>query len=146
MPRFQTTDPGYRNKHGQIVISRTGFPSESFSGQTIYHLRCGYCGHDYGCNGSDIHKRRCPGGASPRSGSESFLPGSRLKLVVSYDSLGSVPLNALTLLRSPGLPSRSKPQFTPCLLRHNQGTTPPEYHLNAGGIPNNQKNFSQECV
>jgi len=60
MPRFQTTDPGYRNKHGQTVIARTGFPSESFPGQTIYHLRCGHCGHDYGSNGSDIHKRRCP--------------------------------------------------------------------------------------
>jgi hypothetical protein len=60
MPRFQTTDPGYKNKHGQIVISRTGFPSESFPGQTIYHLRCDPCGHDYGSNGSDIHKRHCP--------------------------------------------------------------------------------------
>lgn len=60
MTRFQTTDPGYKNKHGQIVISRTGFPSESFPGQTIYHLRCAECGHNYGANGSDIHKRRCP--------------------------------------------------------------------------------------
>lgn len=60
MPRFQTTDPGYKNKHGQIVISRTGFPSESFPGQTIYHLRCGHCLRDYGSNGKDIHLRRCP--------------------------------------------------------------------------------------
>lgn len=60
MPRFQTTDPGYKNKHGQIVISRTGFPSESVSGQTIYHLRCSHCGYDYGSNGRDIHLRRCP--------------------------------------------------------------------------------------
>lgn len=60
MPRFQTTDPGYTNKHGQIVIARTGFPSESFPGQTIYHLRCGHCRHDYGSNGKDIHLRRCP--------------------------------------------------------------------------------------
>ena len=43
-----------------IVIRKTGFPSESFPGQTIYHLRCTHCGHDYGANGSDIHKRRCP--------------------------------------------------------------------------------------
>ena len=60
MPRFQTTDPGYKNKHGQIVIARTGFPSESFQGQTIYHLRCSHCDHDYGSNGKDIHLRRCP--------------------------------------------------------------------------------------
>jgi hypothetical protein len=60
MPRFQSTDPGYKNKHGQIVIARTGFPSESFPGQTIYHLRCSHCHHDYGSNGKDIHLRRCP--------------------------------------------------------------------------------------
>jgi hypothetical protein len=60
MSHFQTTTPGFRNKHGQIVVSRTGFPSESFPGQTIYHLRCAHCGHDYGSAGKDIHLRRCP--------------------------------------------------------------------------------------
>jgi hypothetical protein len=62
MPRFQTTDPGYKNKHGQIVVARTGFPSESFPGQTIYRLRCNRtsCNHEYGANGCDIHNRRCP--------------------------------------------------------------------------------------
>jgi hypothetical protein len=60
MTRFQTTDPGYRNIHGQIVISRTGFQSESFPGQIIYRLRCDHCKHEYGANGCDIHKRRCP--------------------------------------------------------------------------------------
>lgn len=60
MSHFQTTTPGFRDKHGQIVISRTGFPSESFSGQTIYHLRCAHCDHNYGCAGKDIHLRRCP--------------------------------------------------------------------------------------
>jgi hypothetical protein len=62
MPRHKTTDPGYCNKHNQIVVSRTGFPSETFPGQTIYHLRCGRhgCSHEYGSNGCDIHIRRCP--------------------------------------------------------------------------------------
>jgi hypothetical protein len=60
MTLFQSTTPGYTNKHGQIVISRTGFPSESFPGQTIYHLRCSHCRHDYGSAGKDISKRRCP--------------------------------------------------------------------------------------
>ena len=60
MTRFQTTDPGYRNKHGQIVIKRTGFASESAPNQTIYRLLCDHCKHEYGANGSDIHKRRCP--------------------------------------------------------------------------------------
>jgi hypothetical protein len=60
MTTFQSTTPGYKNKHGQVVISRTGFPSESFPGQTIYHLRCSHCQHDYGSAGKDIHLRRCP--------------------------------------------------------------------------------------
>jgi hypothetical protein len=60
MNHFQTTTPGFVNKHGQIVMSRTGFPSESFPGQTIYHLRCTHCAHDYGSAGKDIHLRRCP--------------------------------------------------------------------------------------
>jgi hypothetical protein len=59
MNHFQTTTPGFRNKHGQIVISRTGFPSQTFPGQTVYHLRCAHCGHDYGSAGKNIHLRRC---------------------------------------------------------------------------------------
>jgi len=58
--RFQSTDPGYKNRHGQVVIEKTGFPSESFPGQTIYRLQCTHCGHEYGSNGCDIFKRRCP--------------------------------------------------------------------------------------
>jgi len=50
MTTFPTTTPGYKNKHGQIVIARTGFPSESFPGQTIYHLRCSHC-HQEGAKG-----------------------------------------------------------------------------------------------
>jgi hypothetical protein len=60
MPRHKTTDPGYTNSHGQKVIANTGFPSETFPGQKIYHLRCTHCGHNYGANGTDIHGRLCP--------------------------------------------------------------------------------------
>jgi hypothetical protein len=60
MTTFQTTTPGYKNKHGQIVIARTGFPSETSPGQTIYHLRCSHCRHDYGSAGKSIYLRRCP--------------------------------------------------------------------------------------
>jgi hypothetical protein len=60
MLRHKTTDPGYRNQHGQVVVSRTGFPSESFPGQTIYRMRCDHCGYEYGSNGTDIHSRLCP--------------------------------------------------------------------------------------
>jgi hypothetical protein len=60
MSHAKTTIPGYRNLHGQEVIARTGFPSSTFPGQTIYSLRCIHCNHTYGSNGCDIHKRLCP--------------------------------------------------------------------------------------
>lgn len=55
-----TTLPGFQNQNGQVVIRRTGAPSTTFRGQTIYHLRCTHCGFDYGSNGTDILKRLCP--------------------------------------------------------------------------------------
>ncbi|RXH58748.1 hypothetical protein GRAN_2058 [Granulicella sibirica] len=60
MPKFPSTTPGFKNKHGQVVMASTGFPSESFAGQTVYRMHCSHCGHDYGSNGCDIHLRRCP--------------------------------------------------------------------------------------
>ncbi len=41
-------------------MAKTGFPSESFPGQTIYRMRCSHCGYEYGSNGCDNMKRRCP--------------------------------------------------------------------------------------
>jgi hypothetical protein len=55
-----TTTPGYENENGQIVVRDTGFASESFQGQRVYHLRCSHCGHQYGANGTDVFKRLCP--------------------------------------------------------------------------------------
>ena len=55
-----TTTPGFKNTNGQVVVRDTGFASESFPGQRVYHLRCSHCGHDYGSNGTDIAKRLCP--------------------------------------------------------------------------------------
>lgn len=55
-----TTAPGYENPKGQIVQRATGFPSDTFKGQRVYHLRCKHCGHEYGANGCDIHARLCP--------------------------------------------------------------------------------------
>jgi hypothetical protein len=55
-----TTTPGYENPRGQVVIKATGFPSETFKGQRVYHLRCKFCSHDYGSNGCDNHMRLCP--------------------------------------------------------------------------------------
>ncbi len=55
-----TTTPGYSNENGQIVVRDTGFASDSFPGQRVYHLRCTHCGHEYGANGTDVFKRLCP--------------------------------------------------------------------------------------
>ncbi|MBW4037953.1 MAG: hypothetical protein HIU91_03590 [Acidobacteria bacterium] len=55
-----TTSPGYTNPNKQKVIAATGARSSSRHTQTIYHLRCAHCGHDYGCNGLDIKSRLCP--------------------------------------------------------------------------------------
>jgi hypothetical protein len=56
-----TTAPGYTNPNHQCVIAATGAPSVTRARQTSYHLRCGACGFNYGCNGMDIKERRCPG-------------------------------------------------------------------------------------
>jgi hypothetical protein len=58
--RARTTVSGYVNENRQEVLARTGFPSATFPGQTIYKLRCEYCRGEYGSNGCDNHKRRCP--------------------------------------------------------------------------------------
>jgi hypothetical protein len=55
----RTTDTGYENPNGQVVVRNTGLPGTDF-GQRIYELRCKHCGHVYGANGSDIHERKCP--------------------------------------------------------------------------------------
>ena len=49
------------NNNWNTTASWSGLTGgETFPGQTIYHLRCTHCGHDYGANGTDIHLRRCP--------------------------------------------------------------------------------------
>lgn len=58
--KARTTVPGFVNESGQEVIARTGRPSTSFRGQVIYRLKCRSCSGEYGSNGCDIHKRRCP--------------------------------------------------------------------------------------
>ena len=54
-----TTETGYRNRNGQVVLRRTDLPGSDHN-QIIYVLRCDTCGHEYGANGSDIFQRRCP--------------------------------------------------------------------------------------
>ena len=59
MLRAKTTQPGYLNRTGQVVVRNTGLPGTD-KNQSIYQLGCSRCGHVYGANGSDIHERKCP--------------------------------------------------------------------------------------
>ena len=59
MPEGSTTQPGYANRNGQIVIRNTGLSGTDHL-QTVYQLGCSACGHIYGANDSDIHLRLCP--------------------------------------------------------------------------------------
>lgn len=54
-----TTEVGYRNRNGQIVLRKTDLPGNDHM-QMTYVLRCEQCQHQYGANGSDIFQRRCP--------------------------------------------------------------------------------------
>jgi hypothetical protein len=54
-----TTEPGYRNRNGQVVIRATHLAGTDHY-QYVYVLQCGNCSHEYGANGSDIFQRKCP--------------------------------------------------------------------------------------
>jgi len=58
--RAVTTEPGFRNPNRQTVVARTNAASAVRDGQVVYRMRCGACGHVYGCNGMDIKARLCP--------------------------------------------------------------------------------------
>jgi hypothetical protein len=49
----------YTNRNAQTVIAATGLPGTDHM-QSIYVLRCGSCGHEFGSNGSDNVQRKCP--------------------------------------------------------------------------------------
>ena len=50
---------GFTNEKRQAVVRATGLPGTDY-GQSIYVLRCGDCGEEYGANGSDVSRRKCP--------------------------------------------------------------------------------------
>jgi hypothetical protein len=54
-----STEPGYVNRNGQLVVRRTNLPGTDHL-QRVYELRCRRCDHRYGANGSDIFQRQCP--------------------------------------------------------------------------------------
>ncbi len=51
--------PGYVNINGQTVLRNT-YRKGNDHNQYVYLLRCTRCGYEYGANGSDIQRRRCP--------------------------------------------------------------------------------------
>lgn len=57
--RGRTTNPGYRNRNGQVVVRGTSLSGNDHL-QRVYVLRCERCLIEYGANGSDIFQRRCP--------------------------------------------------------------------------------------
>ena len=58
--RALTTEPGFVNGNGQVVVAGTGAASSRRADQRVYRLRCGKCRHEYGANGMEIHLRLCP--------------------------------------------------------------------------------------
>jgi hypothetical protein len=54
-----STQLGFTNRNGQIVIRRTRQPGNDHN-QFVYIMKCGKCSHEYGANESDIWQRRCP--------------------------------------------------------------------------------------
>ena len=54
-----TTEPGYTNRNGQVVVRATDLPGTDHA-QRIYVLRCTKCRGEYGANGTDIFERKCP--------------------------------------------------------------------------------------
>jgi hypothetical protein len=73
-----TTTPGFVNANGQVVVRDTGFASETFRGQRVYHLRCTGCRLEYGANGTDVSKRLCPGCQGGTKGKKLRTGGLRL--------------------------------------------------------------------
>lgn len=59
MPKVKTTQLGYANRNGQVVVRNTGLSGTDHV-QTVYELKCSHCSHIYGANGSDIFERKCP--------------------------------------------------------------------------------------
>ena len=58
-PAGYSTQPGFTNRNEQKVVRKTDLPGTDFV-QLVYELECTRCAAQYGANGSDIHRRKCP--------------------------------------------------------------------------------------
>ena len=74
----RTTEPGYENRNGQVVVGKTDLPGNDRR-QCVYLLECRRCGHRYGANASGIWHRLCPncGGGRPGLDHRRTLPERR---------------------------------------------------------------------
>lgn len=54
-----TVTIGFTNRRNQTVMRKTGRAGNNYR-QTVYVLKCNDCGYEYGSNGSEIFRRRCP--------------------------------------------------------------------------------------
>jgi len=77
-PKPPTTAKGYINRNKQINLGRIEPPIPGTDyGQYVYRMLCGYCGKEYGANGSDIHLRKCPNCQEGKPGLE-LLPNEKI--------------------------------------------------------------------
>lgn len=67
-----TTEIGFVNRNGQVVIRNTKKPGTDY-GATIIQLGCSVCGHVYGANSTDVFERKCP--EHPRNKRDKGKPG-----------------------------------------------------------------------
>ncbi len=64
-----TTEPGFLNPNGQLVIKKADPPRRGTDHlQWVYILECQHCHQRYGANGSDNHHRKCPACQGGRPG------------------------------------------------------------------------------
>lgn len=96
----ETTEPGFRNPNGQVVVRATGLPGTDHL-QKIYILSCEKCSREYGANGSDIHLRKCP-----------FCQGGKPGLPIEKDAALGVGLDTegLRVLQAKFEPTRLERQ------------------------------------
>ena len=57
--KYPTTQIGYINRNQQRNLGTKEIKGTDYN-QFSYKLECLKCGNEYGCNGTDVHLRKCP--------------------------------------------------------------------------------------
>ena len=63
----KTTQIGYENRNNQLNLGTRNVKGTDY-GQFSYKVECLKCKNEYGCNGTDIHLRKCPACQNGRPG------------------------------------------------------------------------------